>query len=188
MKLEWKTEKKKLSELKGYKKNPRKISEQNKKRLEKSLMKFNLVEIPVVDIDNTIIAGHQRIKILQMLYDDNYELDCRIPNRKLTEQEKREYNLHSNSHFGEWDFSVIDELINSKDLKELDYNLDIKKIIDKKDLEKSEIKLNIKEEKLKSYKKIHILFSFHPDLFIKIKDDLEKIKNTEGVEFEQGQN
>ena len=52
--LEWYTVQRKVSELVPYEYNPRKISDIDKERLKKSLEKFNLVEIPVIDIDNTL--------------------------------------------------------------------------------------------------------------------------------------
>lgn len=53
---------------------------------------------------------------------------------------------------------------------------------------KSDINKKIKTETLQSYKRIHILFSFHPDKLIEIKQFIEEIKKVEGVEFEQGEN
>ena len=66
-KLEWHNEKRKISDLIPYDHNPRQMTEKQVKDLTKSLEKFNLVEIPAIDKDNTIIAGHQRLKIMQML-------------------------------------------------------------------------------------------------------------------------
>ena len=45
-----------------------------------------------------------------------------------------------------------------------------------------------KKEELKPYNKIHFLISFHPDLFNKVKNHLEKIEKIAGVEIEQGAN
>jgi hypothetical protein len=62
--LEWYTVQRKISELIPCDFNPRQISEEELQRLKKSLEKFNLVEIPAADIDNVLIAGHQRIAAL----------------------------------------------------------------------------------------------------------------------------
>ena len=59
-KLVWHTEKRKISDLLPYEKNPRKITEKQQQELTHSLKKFNIVEIPAIDTDNTICAGHQR--------------------------------------------------------------------------------------------------------------------------------
>jgi len=62
--LIWTTEKIKVSELMKLDINPRKISENKKKKLADSLEKFNLVEIPAINKDHTIIGGNQRVTAL----------------------------------------------------------------------------------------------------------------------------
>ena len=62
--LEWHNEKRKLKQLIQFEKNPRYLTEKQKEDLQKSLQKFNLAELPVINTDNKICAGHQRIKIL----------------------------------------------------------------------------------------------------------------------------
>ena len=106
-KLEWRTEKRFVKDLLPYEKNPRTISEKQIEDLKKSLKKFNLVEIPAIDTDGKIIAGHQRIKVLQVLGRENEEIDVRVPNRKLTEKEYEQYLLTSNAVGGDWDFEKL---------------------------------------------------------------------------------
>lgn len=105
--LTWHTEKRKLSELKGYEYNPRALSEYEYNDLKKSLEKFNLAEIPAINTNNKIIAGHQRIKILTELYGLEHQIEVRVPNRKLTEKEFQEYNIRSNKNTGSWDFEIL---------------------------------------------------------------------------------
>lgn len=38
-----------------------------------------------------------------------HEIDVRIPNRKLTKREVKEYTLTANTHSGEWDFDLLKE-------------------------------------------------------------------------------
>lgn len=106
-KLSWTTEKRKVKDLIPFDRNPRILSDFQKEKLKQSLEKFNLVEIPVIDIDNKILAGHQRVKILSILGRSDEEIDVRIPNRKLTKEEFEEYNLRSNIQNGEWDFEAL---------------------------------------------------------------------------------
>lgn len=106
-KLVWRTEKRLVKDLLPYEKNPRTISEKQLKDLKKSLKKFGLVEIPAVDTDGRIIAGHQRLKVLQLLGRENEEIDVRVPNRKLTEKEYEQYLLTSNAVGGDWDFEKL---------------------------------------------------------------------------------
>ncbi|MCA9365013.1 MAG: ParB N-terminal domain-containing protein [Candidatus Moranbacteria bacterium] len=82
-KLVWRTEKRRFNDLLPYEKNPRTISDKQLSDLKKSLKKFGLVEIPAITIDEQIIAGHQRIRVLQLLGRGEEEIDVRIPNRKL---------------------------------------------------------------------------------------------------------
>lgn len=106
-KLVWHTEVRNVNDLIPYDKNPRQMSDKQIKDLKKSLKKFNLVEIPAVDIDNRIIAGHQRLKVLQLLGRGNEEIEVRIPNRKLTQEEYDRYLITSNAVTGDWDFEKL---------------------------------------------------------------------------------
>jgi len=54
MKLEWKTEKRKINELILYTHNPRQLTKKQAKDLKNSLEKFNVVEIPAINADNTM--------------------------------------------------------------------------------------------------------------------------------------
>jgi len=106
-KLSWHTEKRKVKDLIPYELNPRILTDIQAEELKKSLNKFNLVEIPAIDSDNKIVAGHQRVKILLLLGRGEEEIDVRVPNRKLTDEEFREYNIRSNKNTGEWDLDLL---------------------------------------------------------------------------------
>lgn len=101
--LIWHTEQRKPIDLLPYKNNPRKMSETMRINLEESLKKFNLAEIPVINLDNTLIAGHQRVKALITLNRGEEPIDVRVPNRQLTIDELEEYNIASNKVTGDWD-------------------------------------------------------------------------------------
>lgn len=109
-KINWKTEKRQLKSLVPNKRSPRKISKEQEKLLTQSLEKFNLVEIPVINIDGTIIVGHQIIKVLSLLRDNNEVIDVRVPDRKLTKEEIDEYMIGSNAIHGEWDIDLLKEV------------------------------------------------------------------------------
>ncbi|GAJ22948.1 unnamed protein product, partial [marine sediment metagenome] len=74
---------------------------------EESLRRFNLMSIPVINTDNIIVSGHQRLKILQLLGRGEEEIDVRIPNRGLTPEELREANLRENKNLGSWDYDML---------------------------------------------------------------------------------
>src|SRR3989339_1125794 len=106
-KLIWQTEKRTVNDLLPYSKNPRSISDKQMADLKKSLRKFNLVEIPAIDLDDKIIAGHQRVRALQLLGRGEELIEVRIPNRKLTQEEYDQYLITSNAVGGDWDFEKL---------------------------------------------------------------------------------
>lgn len=106
-KLIWHTEKRVVDDLMPSPKNPRVMSDKTMTDLKRSLQKFNLVEIPAIDLDGRICAGHQRIRALQLLGRGKEEIEVRIPNRKLTEKEYERYMLTSNAVIGSWDFEKL---------------------------------------------------------------------------------
>lgn len=108
-KLKWETKKVKVKDLIELDINPRKISEAKKQKLIESLEKFNLAEIPAVNTDMQIIGGNQRVSALMMVGRGEEEIDVRVPNRKLTKKEVKEYAIISNTHAGEFDFEILEE-------------------------------------------------------------------------------
>ena len=106
-KLEWFTQNRRVNDLISYEKNPRKISQKQLNDLKRSLKKFNLVEIPAIDTDNQVIAGHQRLKVLQLLGRGEEEIEVRVPNRKLSKEELEQYMITSNAVHGDWDFEKL---------------------------------------------------------------------------------
>ena len=108
-KIVWKTVKRKVSDLIPYEKNPRKINEKQMKDLKRSLRKYNLAELPAINLDGVVIAGHQRIKALHLLGRGDEEIEVRIPNRQLTEAEFKDYLIVSNKSGGSWDFQGLAE-------------------------------------------------------------------------------
>ena len=105
--LEWLTEERKISSLLPHKNTPRRITEEQTDRLKQSLEQFNLVEIPAIDTDGTILAGHQRIKVLQAIGRGDETIDVRVPNRKLTAQEADRYMIGSNAIHADWDYDLL---------------------------------------------------------------------------------
>ena len=62
----------------------------------------------MINANNTIIGGHQRINILKAKYGANgMEVDVRVPSRELTKQEEQELNIRLNKNLGEWDFDAL---------------------------------------------------------------------------------
>jgi len=103
--ITWKTEKRKISELKPAPYNPRELTEQQAKDLSTSLERFNLADPIVINLNNRIIGGHQRINILKQ--SGNLSVDVRVPSRKLTDHEEKELNLRLNKNLGQWDYDML---------------------------------------------------------------------------------
>ncbi|NKI28256.1 DNA modification methylase [Arenibacter sp. 6A1] len=124
--LEWHTEKRIVKDLVPYNYNPRKISPERLEKLKNSLEKYNLAEIPVINTENIIVAGHQRVKVLMALGRGEELIDVRVPNRAMTEQEFKEYNIVSNVSVGYWDTEILEECFADIDL--MDLGLDVNNI------------------------------------------------------------
>ena len=116
--LNWTTEKRKLSELIDWEKNPRQLSKHDAEHIQKSLEKFGVADPLVINLDNTIIGGHQRKRILKMINDPNYEVDVRVPERLLTDEEVAELNVRLNKNSGNWDFDILANEFEMDDLLE----------------------------------------------------------------------
>jgi ParB-like chromosome segregation protein Spo0J len=132
--ITWLSEKRKVSELIPAPYNPREMTEKQAKDLTTSLERFNLADPIVINTDNTIIGGHQRIKIYQQHGKHEVEVDVRVPSRKLNPQEEKELNLRLNRNLGQWDYDALanfdEEMLKDIgfDSKELDkiFQLDTK--------------------------------------------------------------
>lgn len=121
--LEWSTEKRKVKDLIPYEYNPRKLSEDKKQKLRESLEKYNLAEIPAINTNDVIIAGHQRVVVLMEIGRGEEWIDVRVPNRELTELEFKEYNIRSNVSIGEWDIDILDAIFADVDLLSFGLNV-----------------------------------------------------------------
>lgn len=150
-KLSWTTVHKRVNDLVPQEVNPRKITDKQMSDLTNSLKKYNLVEIPAVDADGTILAGHQRIKALKLLGRGDETIDVRLPNRKLTKQEAKRYLLASNKLGGDWDF----DLLKTFDLGDVTFagfdDIEVAKLYDE-DKSVSDDSFNVEEE-IKKIKK-----------------------------------
>jgi len=113
----YETIKLKRSEIKGADYNPRKISDDAKKRLKRNIKKVGLLGGIIVNKNTmNIVSGHQRVGILDELEKGDYELTVSLVD--LTEKEEKEQNMFLNNAnaMGEWDYDLIDELWNIGDI------------------------------------------------------------------------
>lgn len=161
--LAWKTETRRVNNLKGFDKNPRQITAKQRADLEASLEKFDLAEIPVIDQDDVIIAGNQRVEVLRSLGRGEEEIEVRVPSRPLTERERKEYNLRSNKNTGEWDSLTLFENFDKEMLLEVGFTM--KEMGDMggsfTDKDRNENDFQIPEMELKAFEHYdYIVFAF----------------------------
>lgn len=103
--LTWTTERRKLEDLKGYEKNPRKITTVAFNKLKERIEQRGFHNVIVLDHNSVILSGNMRQKaLLELGYT---EVDCLIPSRKLTSQERDKIALESNRNDGEWDPALL---------------------------------------------------------------------------------
>ena len=119
----------KISELKQAEYNPRRLTTKQYSDLKASLDKFGLVDPIIINSDNTVIGGHQRLKIVRELGASE------VPTVRvnLSKEDERELNIRLNKNTGEFDLDIlannfgVDEL---KDwgFKDIDLGFNIDKI------------------------------------------------------------
>ena len=106
----WTNEKRKLSDLKPWERNPRQIKDKQAKLLAESFSDFGQVETIAISANGDIYNGHQRLSVLAGKYGMDYEVDVRVSSRDLTEKERERLTVYLHrGATGEWDF---DELAN----------------------------------------------------------------------------
>ena len=120
--LVWHNEVRTVNSLLPFDKNPRKMTEVQMDQLKKSISKFNLAEVPCIDTDGVIVAGHMRTKALQLLNRGEESIDVRVPNRKLTEYEFKEYNVRSNKNVGIFDDELLAGLFDEQELRDIGFS------------------------------------------------------------------
>lgn len=86
--------------------NPRKISAKKMEELESSLSTYGDFGIFLIDEQNNIIGGNQRLKAILKLWGEDTMLDCK---RLIgyTKTELKSINIKDNTHAGEWDLDLL---------------------------------------------------------------------------------
>jgi hypothetical protein len=132
--------------------NPRKITKKKIGELERSLDVYGNFGIFVIDENNDIIAGSQRLSVLKSKDPEATVLCKRLVG--YTEAEKRAINIKDNTHSGEWDLDLLADW--TADLN-LDLGVDIP--------EKNPNERAIDEMELVNYEKYdYILIAFRDEL------------------------
>lgn len=124
-----------IEDLIPAKYNPRTLSKVQYEHLKKSLTEFGFVDPVIVNKNNTIIGGHQRVKVWQGLGNDIVpcvQLD-------LNEEREKELNIRLNANTGEWDMDVLANEFELTDLENWGFDLKFPKTdLDLKEVEITE--------------------------------------------------
>lgn len=113
--------KKDINELKYANYNPRKKLTPDDKEYQKiknSIEEFGYVEPIIINKDNTIIGGHQRLTVLKDL---GYE-EVDVIQIDIDKTKEKALNIALNKITGEWDYAMLGDLL--LDLDSLNYDLE----------------------------------------------------------------
>lgn len=106
--LNWTSAKRKLSELKDYENNPRKIGTDEFNKLVESIQQDGYHMRLLINLDGTIIGGHARKKaLLKAGYNKNDEVEVLIPDRLLEGDDFDRINIRDNLPYGSFDFDML---------------------------------------------------------------------------------
>lgn len=115
--------KKKLTEIKPYKRNPR-INDNAVEAVKESIRQCEYVAPIVVDENGVILAGHTRYKALKEMGVDEIEVCVKSG---LTDEQKKKYRILDNktAELADWDFDLLSDELNSiDDLDMSDFGFD----------------------------------------------------------------
>lgn len=106
--ITWTNEKRKLGDLIPWPRNPRQIKKDQARRLAESFDTFGQVETIAVGPGAEVYNGHQRLNVLMEQHGPEYEIECRVSSRVLSEKEREKLTvfLHKGAA-GEWDFDTL---------------------------------------------------------------------------------
>lgn len=113
-KITWTPKMQKLSILKEWDKNPRTITGEALERLKQRIADRGFHDVVKVDTNNIILSGTQRRKALEEMGAD--EVWTMVPDRKLTEGERKLIVLESNRNEGEDDWRKLKEYFSNEEL------------------------------------------------------------------------
>ena len=115
----------KLSTIKKSENNPRKISKNNLEKLKKSISSFSqMMEMRplVIDENFVLLGGNQRFRALQELGYKEIPNNWVIQKKGLTEDQKKEFLIRDNTHYGDWDFDILKQEWESFELNDWGLN------------------------------------------------------------------
>ena len=114
--IDWRLQPRKIKDLKPHPDNPRELTKDDYAQLSKNIDKFGLIDKPIINTDNVIIGGHQRVSVLKKA--GCKEVICWVPERDLSEEEHRELMIVLNKAQGRWDWDLLGDRFDIPELQE----------------------------------------------------------------------
>lgn len=113
----------KRSEIHPADYNPRKIDEQGKRMLKRSMKQFGVVGGIIVNSQtgNTIVGGHQKVAILDEMYkypDNDYSLRVEMISVDRKTEKTLNIALNNGNISGQWDYDALARLVPDIDYKD----------------------------------------------------------------------
>ena len=149
--------------------NPRKITKAKLEELRESFERLGDFGIFIIDENDNVIGGNQRLKVVLQLFGPDQMIDCK---RLIgySDAEKRAINIKDNTHSGEWD---LDQLA--------DWTADLNLNLGLEDQPKKEIE----ERSIKEMEPIH--YEQYDYVIIACRNELDYNDLTRKLGIEGGQ-
>ncbi len=142
--INWHLETISIKKLIDHAKNPRQISKDQFQHLQALIEKFGLIDKPIINIDFTIIGGHQRVRVLKKM--KVKEVECWVPDVKLSDADVEHLLIGHNLNQGYFDYEILANVFEPLDL--LKWGFTEEQLLGS--FEEIEKTLNNKEEKKKT--------------------------------------
>lgn len=107
-----------LNSIKPNPKNQRKWTPEQLEKLANSIREFpEMMSLrPMVVQDGVVIGGNMRLAAIKLLGYEEVQDEWVKQAEDLTPEQVREFVLKDNTHFGYWDFGLLKEISQAKDL------------------------------------------------------------------------
>ena len=108
MTITWTNERRKLSDLIPWERNPKTISKKHAKKLLEYWQRVGQFQTVAAGPDGSLYDGHQRLAVLLDALGPDLEIDVRIASRALTEQEREELVVAAHAGTtGQWNWDDL---------------------------------------------------------------------------------
>jgi len=152
----WHTEKRRVGDLIEWDRNPRRLTESQARHLATSIIKFGMAEEPQINLDNKLIGGHQRTRVMLQakMVSPDAMIDVRVPSRLLTDEERDELAIRLNKNTGDWDWEILATEFDQNFLREVGFSpMDFGMVASKNEFEPTKVEpAPMKESNLKPAK------------------------------------